>query len=182
MKNRPDFDDWRGLLSTSPVQLSARSALEDAGVFMEIANFSPLLCGSIPLDLAIDISDIDISCHAPNLEEYIYFALDQFKSRENFYLKIKEIRQEPSVIVRFTHKGMLIELFTQKIPVHEQNGYLHMVTEWHILNEESADFRSRLMELRKRGIKTEPAFAELLGLDGDPYLGLLDYGRSKGFI
>lgn len=178
----PDFKSWQYILEESDVQRSVKQVLEDSGIFSVISGYSPVICGSYPLDIALPGSDVDISCYAPNLESYIYFALEHFKEKENFYLKIKEIRNEPSVIVRFTHHGQLIELFTQKVPVEQQHGFLHLVTEWHILRELGKKFREQLMALRESGLKTEPAFAHLLRLKGDPYLALIDYGLEKGYI
>jgi hypothetical protein len=48
-----------------------------------------------------------------------------------------------------------------------------MITEYRILLEKGEAFRSQIVELKRQGMKTEPAFALLLGLEGDPYLELL---------
>lgn len=182
MASTPNFKCWNSLLDQSETQRSVRSVLFETGIFDRMERFSPIVCGSYPLDIALGGSDLDISCYAENLESYIYFALDNFKESENFYLKIKEIRSRPSVIVRFTHKEQMIEIFTQSIPVEQQHGYLHMVIEWHILQEMGRSFKEDLMALRREGIKTEPAFAHLLRLKGDPYISLLEYGSLKHYI
>jgi hypothetical protein len=36
-----------------------------------------------------------------------------------------------------------------------------------------------IMELRARGMKTEPAFANILALPGDPYVSLLELGAQS---
>ena len=38
-------------------------------------------------------------------------------------------------------------------------------------------FRAAIMRERSRGVKTEPAFAAVLRLKGDPYLAILDLER-----
>ena len=48
-----------------------------------------------------------------------------------------------------------------------------MVIEYKLLQKGGHLFRRRVMELKTRGIKTEPAFALVLGLQGDPYEALL---------
>ncbi|MNC60542.1 hypothetical protein D3C75_1104260 [compost metagenome] len=55
----------------------------------------------------------------------------------------------------------------------QQNGYLHMLLEQRILNVLGAGFREAVIEMKKIGTKTEPAFARLLNLEGDPYEALL---------
>jgi len=48
-----------------------------------------------------------------------------------------------------------------------------MIIENRILKEKGSKFKQRLKELKADGIKTEPAFAKLLGLHGNPYTELL---------
>nr|WP_272917296.1 DUF4269 domain-containing protein [Halobacillus litoralis] len=36
--------------------------------------------------------------------------------------------------------------------------------------------------MKRKGIKTEAAFCHQLGIGGDPYLGLLEYGRRLRLI
>lgn len=64
-------------------------------------------------------------------------------------------------------------MFGQNQPVREQYGYLHLVKEAEILTIMGNDFRNDIIELKCSGLKTEPAFAKLLKLQGDPYTALL---------
>lgn len=49
-----------------------------------------------------------------------------------------------------------------------------MIVEKKILDLKGENFRKRVIELKRKGLKTEPALAELLGLEGNPYEGLLN--------
>ena len=50
-----------------------------------------------------------------------------------------------------------------------------MIIEHEILQSKGGIFRLEIIKLKQNGYKTEPAFAFLLGLKGDPYIELLDY-------
>lgn len=50
-----------------------------------------------------------------------------------------------------------------------------MLIEATILNKYGEDFRRKIIELKESGVKTEPAFAQLLELKGNPYEGLLNF-------
>jgi hypothetical protein len=54
-----------------------------------------------------------------------------------------------------------------------------MITEFRILQLRGEEFRHDIIALKKSGLKTEPAFASLLGLSGDPYEALLNYPALK---
>jgi len=50
-----------------------------------------------------------------------------------------------------------------------------MIIEYEILKTKGENFRLEIIKLKQNGYKTEPAFAFLLGLNGDSYSELLKY-------
>lgn len=144
-------------------------------IFESIQEFDPVLAGTIPINIDIDSSDADILCFCEN-EMYFSKSLEvSFGKYPRFEIHEKEINRHKTIISRFEIDGLCFEIFGQNIQPTKQRAYLHMLTEYRILAEKGDDFRNNVIQLKKAGIKTEPAFAQLLGIAGDPYLGLLEY-------
>ncbi|MFQ5649835.1 MAG: DUF4269 domain-containing protein [bacterium] len=59
-------------------------------------------------------------------------------------------------------------------PVEKQNAYRHLMVCNRLLRIGGNKARQQILELRGRGMKTEPAFAAYFGLKGDPYQVLLE--------
>ncbi|TGK16395.1 DUF4269 domain-containing protein [Leptospira kmetyi] len=53
-------------------------------------------------------------------------------------------------------------------------GFVHLQIEHKILSIAGENFKNRIRFLKNEGWKTEPAFAYLLGIQGDPYHALYD--------
>ena len=49
-----------------------------------------------------------------------------------------------------------------------------MIAEGRLLRLGSRALRDRVVALKRSGMRTEPAFAQLLGLGGDPYRAVLE--------
>lgn len=77
------------------------------------------------------------------------------------------------MVASFQLDDFSIELFGQNIPTRQQPGYRHMLVEYRLLQDYGEDFRQQIIQLKQQGIKTEPAFAQVLGLPGNPYEALL---------
>lgn len=77
------------------------------------------------------------------------------------------------MIVQFRAHDWDIELFCQSIPTNEQWGVRHFQVEQRLLKF-NPKLRSVVQQLKRDGLKTEPAFAAALGLPGDPYESLLE--------
>ena len=142
-------------------------------VFDKLASYHPVLCGTIPIEIDIETSDLDIICYYQDLEQFTKDMEANFLKEPSFSISKKIKRNHMVVIARFESASFLVEVFGQNLPIEEQMAYRHMLIEARILQEKGDQFRKRIIELKKSGMKTEPAFAKLLGLKGDPYFALL---------
>lgn len=83
------------------------------------------------------------------------------------------VQGEPTLLISFSYQGIDFEIFGQKTPSIRQRGYLHFLIEERLLKNGGVRFAEKIKEARMNGLKTEPAFAKVLGLSGDPYEELL---------
>ncbi|MDQ1140198.1 DUF4269 domain-containing protein [Pedobacter agri] len=166
-----NFLDIAYLENGNERQKNAYQVLTENGILEKLNCFTPILVGTIPINIDIESSDLDIICYAPNQENFIQ-SLNYNFGKENQFIISKNTTFN-SVKANFFTADFEIEIFGQNIPTQQQNAYRHMLIEYKILLEKGEDFRLRVIELKRQGYKTEPAFAKLLGLRGDPYEELL---------
>jgi len=162
----PDFFDLTYLSKGSAVQQAGLRAIIDSGIMNSLKEFTPVVVGTLPIDLFVPTSDIDIICCFRDVEEF----QSRFKRSTRTHLNGID-----SVISNFDFDGFQFEIVGQPIEVTKQVAYRHLLIEWNILQTRSESFRAQIIKLKQSGLKTEPAFAQLLGLPGNPYQALLDY-------
>ncbi len=169
----PDWFDPSYLLAGNVQQQDAYEELRSAQVFTRLAAYDGVLVGTIPIDLATKSSDLDLICEVENLSEFSQLAQAWFGHFEAFSFHYRESRGVTSLVVRFRVINWPIEIFAQPVPVRNQYAFRHMVKEYELLQQHGEKLRSAVLVLKKEGVKTEPAFAQVLGLQGDPYEALL---------
>lgn len=148
---------------------AAVHALETSALLETLADFTPTVIGTIPLGIETLRSDLDVACFAPNLADFAQKVHVLYAAMPKFFLKEKEIRGVPSVIAGFTCAGVDVQIFAQPQPVLVQYGYRHLVVEARLLARGGAGAVQEIRRRKASGAKTEPAFAELFGLNGDAY-------------
>ncbi|KGE13642.1 DUF4269 domain-containing protein [Sphingobacterium deserti] len=173
--DRDRFDNIHYLRRGTALQRRIYGLLEREALLAKLQAFQPFLAGTIPLDISIPSSDIDILCCANDLERFQKFVGDTFGDQHLFACSSLLVNGEPTVLATFKLDGFAVEIFAQRKPVKQQNGYLHLVKEWEILTAQGQEFKQKIIALKRAGMKTEPAFAHLLNIEGDPYEGLLNY-------
>ena len=77
-------------------------------------------------------------------------------------------------MTKFSFAGEDYEIFTQNILVPRQNAVVHLLVEERLLQLMGPEFRKKIWQARLSGLKTEPAFGEVLQLE-DPYRELLAF-------
>ncbi|ACT02106.1 DUF4269 domain-containing protein [Paenibacillus sp. JDR-2] len=159
----------------------AYEVLDKLGIMRDLAEYTPVLCGTIPIAIDVEGSDLDIAMEVRDSESFRERVALLYGHHEDFCWKEKRIRNLPVYKANFRYECFEFELFGQPVPVTKQNAYLHMVVEEELMKRNPA-LRAQVIRLKLQGIKTEPAFALLLGLVGDPYEALLELGEELGLF
>jgi len=152
----------------------ARAILERGGVFDRLAPFDPRWVGSIPLDIHGPDADADIACKGgPDLPAFKRALETAFAGMPGLSVMDNEHAGEASVIARFTLEGLPLEIFGRRRPVESHESYVHWLAERRILALAEDRLRMDIRAAKAGGLKTEPAFAKVLGLGGEPYTEIL---------
>ncbi|MEN2487984.1 DUF4269 domain-containing protein [Flavobacterium sp. B11] len=170
-----NFKDISYLKTGNLKQQAAFHVLTKHKVLENLAEFDPILVGTIPIDIDIEDSDLDIVCYWQNKSAFIERIKHLFEKENRFSIREIMIDNKESVVANFFIEAFEIEIFGQNTPTELQNGYKHMLIEDQILRSRDENFRLAIIKLKESGIKTEPAFGALLGLKGNVYQELLDY-------
>lgn len=150
-------------------------ALDRVGVLSALSQFDPHVAGTPPLGLDLADSDIDVLCHAPDPVQFVCAIWAAFGGYPDF-LAWQWVAGERPVIAQFSAEGWAFELFGCPQPVCGQMGWRHFQIEQRLLSLGGNALRNMIIDQRRVGLKTEPAFAAVLNLSGDPYEALLDLG------
>ncbi len=161
-------------------QQAAARVLHDLNIFQILAPFHPRLAGTIPLDVDLPGSDLDIICQAQDLHALAEGVETHFGSMPGFRLRHKIREGEPVLIAEFEHEGFPIQIYGSKTPVDQQRAWVHMVAEAYLLDQAGPEARAAVRALKAAGLKTEPAFAQVFQLPGDPYEVLYQLGATGG--
>ena len=174
-----NFETLDYLKDGNEKQRRAHQVLTSHSVFENLHGFDPLLIGTIPLNIDIEKSDLDIICCWKSKNLFIETLIENFAHHRGFLLTEKKIASHETIIATFQIDQFEIEIFGQNRPTKQQEGYRHMMIEYKILSSNDETFRQKIIYLKKAGLTTEQAFAKQLNLAGDPYQELLRFGEQQ---
>lgn len=173
-----DFTKIDYLKNGNERQKRAFEVLTKYKIFKVLEFYSPILVGTVPIEIDIEGSDLDVICELDFkfkedfLDDIAFSKMIPFNT--NVKVEYPIINGEKSIVINFMLEEFPIEIFAQNKPTTQQNAYLHMIAEHKILQEKGEGFKQKIIELKKKGIKTEPAFGILLNLE-NPYEDLLKF-------
>ena len=158
-------------------QKNTYSVLNKLKIFKILREYNPTLVGTIPIEIDISESDLDIICEVYDLEKFEKLVIKSFNKYADFHIERKTVKGLLTSLSSFGYSNFLIEIFGQPKPVIEQNGYRHMMVEKKLLEISGESARKQIIKLKKLGLKTEPAFAKYFNLKSDPFDELLKLSR-----
>jgi len=139
-----------------------------------LQEYNPILVGTIPIDIDLPDSDLDIICEVHDFNSFEELVISSFQDFQDFRYSIRTVYGIRRIVVNFNYNGWPIEIFGQPIPSKEQNGYQHMIVEYRILKILGNKGHRMIRDLKDGGLKTEPAFAKLMKREGNAFELLLE--------
>ncbi|MCU4177298.1 DUF4269 domain-containing protein [Carboxylicivirga sp. N1Y90] len=174
MNSNIDFKNITYLKGGNDKQRHVYEVLSKNEIMTILNEFDPILVGTIPINIDIENSDLDIVCHFTDKHSIEKLLVREFGTAERFKIWKNTSQESLAIVANFFMDGFEIEIFGQNVPTVNQRAYRHMIIEHNLLLEHGDEFRKRIIKLKEKGYKTEPAFAIELGLKGDPYEALLE--------
>jgi len=173
-----NFDNLEYLQHGNKRQQDAYAVLTNSQIFSKLKQFDPILVGTIPINIDIENSDLDIICSFANKQKFQKLITDNFSNEEKFSIRELPNLNTFAIVANFFLDGFKIDVFGQPIPTRQQFAYRHMIVEHNLLNKYGEAFRQQIIQLKQKGYKTEPAFGIALDLTGDSYKELLKFENN----
>jgi len=136
-------------------------------ILEKLKEYSPILAGTIPIEIDIEGSDLDIICEV-DLRFQEDFLDDLMFSKfipHDVEVKVEYpiINGEKCIVLNFILEEFSIEIFGQNKPTIEQNAYRHMIAEYKILQEKGENFKQKIIEFKQKGNKNRTCFRNVAG-------------------
>jgi hypothetical protein len=151
-------------------------------VFTATAAFDGRFIGSIPLDVHGETADADIVCQAEDLDDFADAMTAAFGDQPDFLVEVGPYLGRPSAIARLSLPQLPVEIFARPEPVEFHESFRHHQAALRLLAIGGEALRDQVRGLKAMGFKTEPAFAQALGLEGDPGMAMLDLAEAPEFV
>ncbi|MEM8777333.1 MAG: DUF4269 domain-containing protein [Cyanobacteria bacterium P01_G01_bin.49] len=154
------------------ISLKARHAIKainDSQILQKLERYNPVVVSTILVGLDTEDSDIDIVCSYNS--QFIFFQ-DLQSLVEGFFDGICKQRNN-YVLARFEYAEYLFEIFGTNQKVEAQMAFRHYQIMQRLSRIGGTNFQNTVKAIKKTGIKTEPAIALILQLEGNPYHSVL---------
>ena len=161
------------------VQKNTYRLLRDYQIIDSLKGYDPVVVGTIPIHIDVAGSDVDIILYVHDFDVLEKMLRLNFSQYAHFRLQRVAINV---IVCGFSIEEQLFEIYATDEEIENQNGYLHMLKEYEIIQLRGEEFAEQVRQLKRSGMKTEPAFCRLLGIEGDPYMDLLLYNPADNSI
>lgn len=168
-----NFENIDYLQTGNKRQREAYQTLTRHTLLERLVEFDPLLAGTVPIGIDLPSSDLDIVCSFQSPDYFEKFILSRFQKEDQFRIRSIEHPAGKAIVANFFLDTFEIELFGQAVPSKQQYAFRHLLVEHQLLVQFGEELRQKVIHLKEQGYKTEPAFAEALGIQGNSYIELL---------
>jgi hypothetical protein len=142
-----DFLDITYLKFGNKKQQKVYQVLVNNKIMEKLSTYTPIFVGTIPVNIDIETSDIDIICHVRDKNQFIETLFSYFQNMKRFKVTINTTFN--SIKANFYIEDFEFEIFGQELESFQQNAYQHMIIEHRVLIEKGEKFRQEIIKLKR---------------------------------
>ncbi len=114
MKNK-DFINIDYLKHGNIKQQNAYKVLKEIDIFNVLRKFNPILVGTIPINIDIENSDLDIVCEVYDFKEFQKIVEDRYSMFSKFHISNNSTDNETILTINFYVNDIEIEIYAQSL-------------------------------------------------------------------
>jgi hypothetical protein len=160
-----DFDNIEYLKIGNEKQKCVYHLLIRYQILAILCPFDPIVVGTIPIEIDIESSDIDIICYVIDEREFIEKVTSSFSDKKGFKLKQHCGPDHNAVLANFRVDGFAIEIFGQNLPTRQQVSYKHMLIEYNVLLQKRGGFPKENSSTKKARLKNRASICIIAWLN-----------------
>lgn len=162
----------------SELQQRAHAALGALSLFERLKVHSPVLVGSLPLDVEPSAAArIEVACSSQNLEAFAGELASELGAQSGFVVEHLLVDASPTVRARFSAHDFDFEISAQPKSVFTQTSVVCVLVSARLLTFAPPEARDEIRSRRASGSTVNEAFAQCFELTGDPTEELLKISR-----
>lgn len=105
------FNDLSYLEKGTPLQRKSYALIHNHQIMQALHEFNPILIGTIPIDIAVWNSDLDIACEVYDLDKFERKCHENFEKHNGYSFKVETVRGIEVGIANFKIDDMLLEVY-----------------------------------------------------------------------
>jgi hypothetical protein len=115
-----NFDNIEYLHRGNKRQQQAYSTLTNNQILSKLKRFDPILVGTIPINIDIENSDLDIICCFADKQDFVETITDNFRNERNFTIREQQCIDTTAIVANFVAGNFEIEILghhSHKTPI-----------------------------------------------------------------
>ena len=161
-------DDIAYLKMGSDRQQAAFLAVVELDLFSVLADYDPLLIGTLAIGLDLPDAGLDIICCVEDFEGFRAVMHAMYDMYDDFSCRLTGQDGVMTASCSFRYNLFHIEVTGQPIPTREQAAYQRMAATTRLLRLAGETAMQEVRRLRASGMKTNQAVAAYFCLEGNP--------------
>jgi hypothetical protein len=144
-----------------------------------LADYDPLLTGTLPLGLDLPDTDLDVICQVEDFTAFCTVMRAMYGEYDEFECTTTARGGIPSAACSFRYNRFRVKVVGQPVPTRDQDAYRRTTAAARLLRMAGETALEEVRRLRVAGMQTSLAVSAYFQLEGEPEQALAELANAS---